>query len=287
MTRRALVIVFAARALLGCRATENVAPSGADAGNAGDSNVIDAALDADVSAPFDGGRDANVDASLDRLKAHDANVLASIKLVAIYVGDQSDAGTTLDSTFIPWLLTSNYWKTMQQYGVGSGALVGRAYVARDAIAPSGESVVAQTDLDKTIAALLHPASDGGDADAAVAIPKGDGYVVFLPDGLNVTFTGPDGTPWQTCIEAGGYHAYDGYEPYAVMPPCAVGRGTFALSHELAEMATDPSPGHGWFTDEEGASAGEIADICNASVTVEGWSVTALWSNAAGDCEPSP
>jgi hypothetical protein len=132
------------------------------------------------------------------------------------------------------------------------------------------------------------ASLDGDGAVTSLIPMADAYLFFLPSGVNVDLGERGGHVFQTCVDAGGYHSYDGVEPYAVIPPCSFGRSPLAVSHELAEMATDPIPNSGWYSDKDVENAGgEIADICNQAVpgAVEGWSVTQLWSNADGDCEP--
>lgn len=112
-------------------------------------------------------------------------------------------------------------------------------------------------------------------------------MLIVPDGVNVTTPGANGETWTTCQETGGYHFWDQLEPYAVIPPCSFGRSAWAVSHELAEMATDPFPGSGWYSDADVEPAGgEIGDLCNFSVTVAGWSVTSLWSNKDGSCIPA-
>ncbi len=72
-------------------------------------------------------------------------------------------------------------------------------------------------------------------------------------------------------------------PYAIMPPCGIGHSGTAISHELAEMATDPFPYGGWA--DHTIQEGEIGDLCNAAAVWEGKIVTRLWSNEAGDCIP--
>ncbi len=49
---------------------------------------------------------------------------------------------------------------------------------------------------------------------------------------------------------------DGSRVAAVIPPCSLGRSALAMSHEMAEMATDPIPGGGWYSDKDNANAGD-------------------------------
>jgi hypothetical protein len=167
-----------------------------------------------------------------------------------------------------------------------------------------KGLITSEDLEFAVHLLLHPERPdaGSDPDATPAeagadasapwlpspVPPGDAYLFFLPAGVNVDLGERGGHVFQTCIDAGGYHAFDGEEPYAIIPPCSLGRSPLAVSHELAEMATDPFPGGGWFSDKDVTNAGgEIGDLCNQVAVhgTDGWDVTQLWSNADGDCEP--
>jgi len=87
---------------------------------------------------------------------------------------------------------------------------------------------------------------------------------------------------KTCQWALGYHSFEGV-PYSIIPDC--GSSGWTVSHEIAEMVTDPAGG-GWYSDADiNPAGGEIGDLCNFPVSVEGNLVTALWSNVDGDCEP--
>jgi hypothetical protein len=248
------------------------------------------------------------------------DVLASPHVRAIYIGTAGiDASQSFDS-FLTWLLGStNYWSIVAQYGVGYGAFDGSTYIDASAFFVPGMiqgGLVDYSDLAERITSVLHPppsppevvdagandaADDAGEAgaDAGVEtadasagdagaslippIPVADAYIFFLPNGVNVFF----GSEGSTCVEAAGYHDFDGAEPYAVIPPCAEGRSGMAISHEMAEMATDPIPGEGWFSDADLANAGgEIGDLCLVQTNVSIYEVTQLWSNKDGDCEPA-
>ena len=104
--------------------------------------------------------------------------------------------------------------------------------------------------------------------------------------LNVALGQRGSYTYQTCIDANGYHTFDGLEPYAVLPPCPIGRSLYALAHELTEMAMDPQPYRGWVSDVDiGKNGGEVADICTEHVMQEGVIVTRLWSNEDHACIP--
>ena len=241
-----------------------------------------------------------------RLEPHQHRVLKSMRLVVVYIGDESAGGPQSFDTFVDWLLTSDYWGIMQQYGVGKGSRVTSLRIPVSSVIPEGavtKGLITAEDLELAVHAAIHPAGlDAGvdasgdaaeeasvDASPPPALPLADAYIFFLPVGVNVNLGQRGGHVFQTCIDAGGYHAFDGEEPYAIIPPCTLGRSALAVSHELAEMATDPFPNQGWFSTKDVENAGgEIGDLCNqvAPGGADGWDVTQLWSNADGDCEPN-
>jgi hypothetical protein len=249
-----------------------------------------------------------------RMQAHSHTVLASVRLQIVYLGAEgSGGGADSFDPFFDWLLTSSYWSILKQYGVGPGVRIGSVRLAPADVIPAGavkDGLITAEDLETAVFAALHPggdadagtdAADDGSAEAGDAgaapdastpprlIPVADAYVFFLPAGVNVNLGQRGAHTFQTCVEAGGYHSYDGAEPYAVLPPCTFGRSTLAVSHEVAEMATDPVPGNGWYSDKDADNAGgEVGDLCNQSAPhgADGWDVTQLWSNADGDCEPN-
>jgi hypothetical protein len=229
-----------------------------------------------------------------RLTPHDGTVLSSPHLRTIYIGaDGIDASQSFDA-YIAWLVASQSWwgAVLAQYKVGYGTLDGFTRIDTNAFFLPGmvqNGFIEWYVLDQRIAQVVHGvASDAGtsdaDPDASTSqlppIPPADAYVFFLPEGVNVNL----GNNEATCAQAGGYHDYDGQEPYAIIPPC--GRYRLVVSHEIAEMVTDPVPGHGWYSDpDQSNSGGEIGDLCNQPTTVEGQQATLLWSNKDGDCEP--
>jgi hypothetical protein len=312
--RRGPWLVVASALVAACGVASPEPSAASDAGyyyaplpDAASSSTADAA---DASDP-------NADASRERMQPHERVVLAAPRLLAVYVGDVGAGGAPSSDEMMSWLVASRYWGTMAQYGVGAGVMLPSVRVPARAFLPEGSVTNGLLDPDalaSRVVALLHPpgsaspasddagaeggradagldASDAGDAAGIVPpIPQADAYVFFLPDDVNVRIPQGGGLVLQTCVEVGGYHAHDGYEPYAVIPPCKVGRSAQTISHELAEMVTDPVTGvfggSGWYSDAEVQNAGgEIGDLCNSAVSVEGWAVTRLWSNQDGACVP--
>lgn len=240
----------------------------------------DAGVDAPVVLRRDGGTKAvPYDAALDRVTFHGGHVVASPRVVVVYVGtDGVDAAPSMDG-FVDWLVSANeYWAILAQYGVAPGARVASVHVPRESIVPASlvgpGGLILAADLDQRVRAV------------AATLPEGNAYVVMLPTGVDVALGMRGSYTYQTCIDVFGYHAFDGAEAYAVLPACDKGRSTVALSHELAELATDPDNASGWFSDVDAKRGeGEIGDLCDGSRQVEGSDVSRLWSNDDGECMP--
>jgi len=250
--------------------------------------------------PIDAGEgtyeaEAAAKTPLNRLTLHGGSVLSGAHVRAIYVGAPGVDGSQNFDGYLSWLVTStDYWGAyLAQYGVGYEIYDGATEVDAAAFFPPGMVVNGMIDwyvLENRLRDVIHGVTSGdagadasdddaGDAATLPPIPSADAYILFLPNGVNVNLG--DGA---TCQNAGGYHSYDQIEPYAVIPEC--GRYGLVLSHEMAEMATDPLPGNGWYSDaDENNGGGEIGDLCNSLAQVDNKQVTQLWSNQDGDCEP--
>lgn len=224
-----------------------------------------------------------------RLLPHQGLIVSKPEIGVVYVGDLDAGGPPVDDPDLDWLLGSFYWRYLTEYGVGNGSIVGSVRVAQSTFFRAGDvdgttGLVDILVLQARIAQAIH-----GDADAgggSVDIPGANGYLVFLPDGVNVALGQRGSYTYRTCVDANGYHGWDGLEPYAVLPPCAAGRSLYAASHELSELATDPRPYMGWASDADLAiNGGEVADLCAEQVMQEGEMVTRLWSNESGGCVP--
>ena len=204
-----------------------------------------------------------------RMEPHDGVVLPTPHLAAIYVDyPEQDA-------LLTWIITAtDYWSILAQYGVGYGTFVGSASIPTATFFQPGDITNGLVDaftVEQRVHEAVHGMSDAG-------VPVADAYIVFL----GMTNVSLDGD--LTCGEVGGYHDTDGAEPFALIPP---GGRALAISHELAEMCTDPY-GTGWYSDADVMNAGgEVGDLCNYAVGVDAHNVTGLWSNKDGDCEPQP
>jgi hypothetical protein len=223
----------------------------------------------------------------DRLSAHQGSILASVHIRVVYVGTENEGLAPNQDEFMKWLVTSEYWGTLKQYGIGNGTILDSVSVPREELAPTAllqpDKLIAVQDLDLRVGVMVN----GSATEAPYpGVAGADGYVIFLPDGLNVELSHRADYTSTTCIDEGGYHAHDGTEPYVIVPPCDKGRSTVAISHEITEMVTDPLPAAGWLSDGDvSKNGGEIADLCNHSIQVESRDVTQLWSNSDGECMP--
>ncbi|MFO0668458.1 MAG: hypothetical protein U0235_02365 [Polyangiaceae bacterium] len=239
----------------------------------------------------DAGHAPSAERRPNRVRSHGGAVLASPNIALVYLGMSAEIGVAPSrDDLISWTLGSGdaYWGILAQYGVGAGRVVGSYHVPRAAVLTSAVlahgPIVPVADLEASIRAFLHPTS------GVAPLPRADAYVFMLPDGINVSFGQRGSKVYTSCIDVGAYHRFDGDEPYTVIPPCELGRSARAISHELAEMSTDPIVGTGWLSDSDAnLGIGEIADLCNREVTtpIAGFAVTQLWSNRDSDCRPKP
>lgn len=217
----------------------------------------------------------------DRVTAHEDVIVAAPSLLVLYLGQRGVDAAPPQDGFVDWMLGSTYWGLLEQYGVGAGKRVGSLQVARSQIiVPSDQDasgLVWMDDLDARIRSWVDVNGMRG----------ANALLVFLPDGVDVKLAVRGTYTYQTCIDAYGYHAFDGREPYAVMPACPKGRETDSIAHELAELATNPQSNHGWFSNGDlPKGGGEIGDLCMGRVSmVQGWSVAQLWSNRDQQCMP--
>jgi hypothetical protein len=186
---------------------------------------------------------------------HGGTVMAGLKLWTIAWPVDGQLATDLDA-FHAWMLASPYWTTiLGPYGVGPGQAMGAVF----ATTPPPASFDG-TDLPEQVLSDLF---------ASGALPPADDQSAYLFVVPQATAT-PPGT--------GAYHDVlpNLQVPYEVTTQDTFDQMTYGLSHETAELATDPRldafySDRVWF--------GEIGDLCNnLSKRVAGYEVSRLFSN---------
>ncbi len=224
------------------------------------------------------------------------SVLATPTVVPIFfTGDDTTQAAVED--FLGMLTTSSYWTTTtSEYGVGAIT-----------IAPTIVSSDTPPTTDADLETWLSTNTDG----THVPWPVPDAntiYAVFLPEGV-VLSDGPGDT---SCVDYGGYHSED--DPvtgqplvYALLPRCgastlgtALDSLTSALSHELIEASTDPTPfsnpvytridpDHYIWGHTPGAEIGDMCEYVDAAFQklVGPYLVQRTWSNASAAAGHDP
>jgi hypothetical protein len=190
-----------------------------------------------------------VDVPREHMKRHSGAPLANIKLWTITWTGSEELGQEL-ADFHAWMLGSNYWARLGQYGVGAGTSMGLV------VLPDPPPAVFDTDADPVTALLTNLFAAGTlpapDADSA--------YLIIVPPSVDIE---------PPSARDSGYHSVTQNTPavpyeVATVPMKADGSVdldslTYGLSHETAELATDPAL-DGWYSDD--VWFGEVGDLCN-------------------------
>jgi hypothetical protein len=215
----------------------------------------------------------------DRAQPHDYQIMPSVALAAVYVGDEKVDGVPTRDDFVSWVIASNgYWTRLAQYGVGFGTLVGSVRVPSSYFFTTEELNAGFVTGDQLAADITYFATYIGGSENAL--------IFFLPTSMGLT-NAPGGAQ-VSCTGIGGYHQtvdVGGYTlPYAVILPCPNFPSDMLASHELIEMVTNPLGNAGWYDSD---TALEICDMCNFPVSqpINLWSPSRFWSNADGACVP--
>ena len=212
-------------------------------------------------------------------------ILASVRVFVLYWGDAWAQGRPAQmaqqlDAFFDSVLTSPLMDQLAEYdtqnaAIGHGSRVGSLHVAG---APA--SSVADADIQQMIQGQIASGAPVPQPSASTL------YFVFLPTGVTVSMDGG-----ASCQSFCGYHNdIDSQIFYAVMPypGCSGCTGGLSLldaltsttSHELCEAITDPIPGTGWYSDQDG----EIGDICAWKTKRLGsYTVQLEWSNRSQTC----
>jgi hypothetical protein len=212
-------------------------------------------------------------------------VLASMRLQVLGVASLDPETQEDVRGVLAWVFGSGYWAILSEYGVSGDVAVAYDDATNDGLqvrtgSKARNELVTWRDIEGRIlrARARRPESE-----------RGQPILYFLPDGVTVRVAERTSYVYRTCVDVWGYHRHDGVGPYAVLGACPMGRSAFILTHELAEMATDPEVGSGWSLGvPSGTHAGEVADLykSHGPAWVDGWAVARLWSNRLGSCFPN-
>jgi hypothetical protein len=158
--------------------------------------------------------------------------------VVVWSGDEAFAVAT--NRFLQWLLTSDYWRALSEYGIGAGT-------ARGVIVLPGPPPHDDTQVTDAVNAALAQIAADDETVLFVILPRGS--ALSCPRGCS------------------GYHNATGGHAYAVVPIMAIDGFTETLSHEAVEAASDPLPltqpglAYGSVNRCNNGSLVELADAC--------------------------
>jgi hypothetical protein len=171
----------------------------------------------------------------------------------VWPGDEA-MGDRVEA-FVSWMLASDYWTmTLAEYGVGAGKSMGKLVLPTAATA-----TMTQADLEGDIAQLF--------SSGTIPAPTENTHLMFLlPLGTKLM----DTSGQSSCSYFAGFHDITSAAPkvvYSVIAQCSPASNgsvfedvTQTASHELAEAATDATPGNGYY--DTSPAGQEIGDLCN-------------------------
>lgn len=169
--------------------------------------------------------------------------------IVVWPGDELFGAQVVD--FVDWMGKSDYWKVLNEYGVGPAVSKGLIVLPTPAPALIGD-------------AMLQSLSDSLVASGQITPHNANTQVHFLPPTTSKVTSGSSAS----CDVFLGYHQHTGGAngiAYSTTARCFGSPGddldqvTDTLSHEAAEAATDPSPAFGII--DISPAHQEVADLC--------------------------
>jgi hypothetical protein len=193
--------------------------------------------------------------------------------IVVWAGDEALGNDMLGVT--SWMLKSDYWQVLSQYGVQAGIAKGVI------VLPSRPATITYDSLAAIPTSIGRQPGHPANANTI--------YMIILP---------LDTISDESALNPGGFHSEssEGWV-YAVSPQYPRWADprrelTFTISHELVEAATDPHPGTntGWLS-LDCPPFGEVGDLCVVDPIQSGPSqvwVQRIYSDAVaaiGDSDP--
>jgi hypothetical protein len=213
---------------------------------------------------------------------HGGPLLPNVQVQAVYYGQPWTTSAALQQTitqtdnFLRYLTASPYFDALQQYNVGRGTFLSHEIIAQNPANQTIDDTQIQQLLSSEIAAG-HLAAPGANSL----------YVFFTAPGVVVTANGQDSVhdfaAYHSAVTGRGAAVYYAVIPYPSGNVAAVQltdfqQETIALSHEVAEGATDPDTRTGWFS----GRSDEIGDLARGQFgSLNGYDVQGFWSQADG------
>ena len=214
-------------------------------------------------------------------------VLATPRVVPMFFsGDKFQAQLT--AFMQAYVAGSASWQVLKEYGVGTGT-------AAPAVVLTQTPATAMTDMD--VQAFLQARVQDG----TITVDAQSIAVLFFPATVTITNNGS-----VSCRDFAGYHGSatlpgNARLAYAVIPRCGlepVSALTFAISHELAEAATDPvltanndlaDPYSLWALNYGGVEVGDLCqNLADPAFNEKNVGVLArVWSNTAAAAFNNP
>jgi hypothetical protein len=215
-------------------------------------------------------------------------VLKSMKLVTVVSTGDSQASSYF--AFGDALIASQWWTSFStEYGLGTPTT--NVHVTGPAITQNPSGATMEAYIASAIKSTPAAAPDGNTM-----------YMLYLPPGIDI-IDDQTNQPNTNCQYYGGYHTTYGTngDAWGVGQHCPLtGTNltdlqwmTIVGSHEIAEAASDPTPGTGWtpptpdttqpWTQSpwQAALFGEIGDMCVSTQITDGtFTYQRIWSNAA-------
>ena len=268
-------------------------------------------LDYSINAPKPDIASGSGGASTENVTFQGGEVINNPQFYNVFVGDWSSSANQARAAtfnkFIQDLVGSNWMSIFNSYGITKpGAFVKQINI-------SNPSVTATSETNSDVENIIQNAISQGIVPEPSNVENNQVFILYMPNGVGIIDQA--GLCISMCTSGAnsfGYHYYfitnKGNQVYYMVIPslddaclqqtCATDSGcslklsqsqqdrqTQVLSHEIAELLTNPEGNSGWYDKSSGQ---EIGDICNGEpvpLTINGdtWAVQKIFSQAMNSC----